>query len=361
MAIYKGRSPGTWRVVVWAKNRSHERIVEGKKSDAEAYEAKLRLELAAQRKVATRTAPSFSSFCASHYRPHAERHLGNRTWRTVRIYQVATLESFFGEMKLTEISTEEVESYKRVRLKDVGPSSVNNELRVLRTILNWAKACGFPIPDIVVKKLPTHSGRVRVWSTDQCHRMYASAHTVDDMLERMLVFLVNTGCRKGEAIVAEWSWVDRNGQMLRIPVNEFWHPKSGRPREIPIGTALERLLAGAPAHPTWLFPNQLGARYAQFPKDLFWRARDAAGLEGGVHTTRHTYASHFLSTTPDLFLLAQVLGHSHQRVTELYSHLLPEHLKRARNAVNLLPKTMARAMAKPTRKPKTPQKTALRH
>jgi hypothetical protein len=32
--------------------------------------------------------------------------------------------------------------------------------------------------------------------------------------------------------------------------------------------------------------------------------------------------------------LAQVMGHSDITVTKLYSHLLPDHLERARNAVN---------------------------
>src|SRR5437016_440027 len=53
----------------------------------------------------------------------------------------------------------------------------------------------------------------------------------------------------------------------------------------------------------------------------------------GPHTLRHTFASHFLKQVPDLFLLARVLGHSYTRVTRLYSHLLPEHLARACNAV----------------------------
>jgi len=50
---------------------------------------------------------------------------------------------------------------------------------------------------------------------------------------------------------------------------------------------------------------------------------------------RHTYASHFLSAVPDLFELARVLGHTHVRITELYTHLLPGHLERSRNAVTL--------------------------
>ena len=59
----------------------------------------------------------------------------------------------------------------------------------------------------------------------------------------------------------------------------------------------------------------------------------APALKGGPHKARHTYASHFLRTRPDLFLLGRVLGHSHSRVTELYGHLLPDHLAEARNVV----------------------------
>ena len=40
---------------------------------------------------------------------------------------------------------------------------------------------------------------------------------------------------------------------------------------------------------------------------------------------------------PDVFLLAKLLGHSEARTTKLYSHLLPDHLARARNAVSLAP------------------------
>jgi integrase len=82
-----------------------------------------------------------------------------------------------------------------------------------------------------------------------------------------------------------------------------------------------------------VFATQDGRRYESWPKRKFDRARKAAGLQGGPHTLRHTFASHFLKQVPDLFLLARVLGHSDARVTRTYAHLLPDHLARARNAV----------------------------
>jgi hypothetical protein len=49
----------------------------------------------------------------------------------------------------------------------------------------------------------------------------------------------------------------------------------------------------------------------------------------------HPSGHRFRGGCPDLFLLARILGHSHTRVTEIYAHLLPDHLRRARNGVDV--------------------------
>jgi len=95
-----------------------------------------------------------------------------------------------------------------------------------------------------------------------------------------------------------------------------------------------------------VFSTRDGNRCAFWPKLQFDRARKAAGLKGGPHTLRHTFASHFLKQVPDLFLLARVLGHSDTRVTKLYAHVLPEHLARARNAVRFGPPVRSTAKEK---------------
>lgn len=38
--------------------------------------------------------------------------------------------------------------------------------------------------------------------------------------------------------------------------------------------------------------------------------------------------------TKDLFLVSKILGHSHTAITEIYAHLLSDHLDRARDAVS---------------------------
>ena len=339
MPIYPGRKPQVWRVIVTANGRNFEESFHGTRAEALEHEAHMRLAIGAHgRQTPARIAPLFSTFCVDEYAPYARAHLGAATWTKVRRYQVATLAEFFGAYRLTEFSTALVDAYKAHRRRTVRPSSVNNELRVLATMLRWARDDrDLPVATFKIRKLPVSGERrVHAWTAAEVGALYAAARATDPGLLPMIVFLLNTGCRKGEAIAAERTWVDPGARMLRIPVTEFWRPKSGKPREVPIGDALAPLLRAATGA-RWLFPNANGERFVEFPNKRFAAIVRAAALTGGPHTCRHTYASHFLRAVPDLFELARVLGHSHVRITELYTHLLPGHLDRARNAVNLAP------------------------
>ncbi len=343
MPIYPGRRAGTWRVTIY-KGRQYEFVVEGTKAEARSFEARKRLDLDAGGKPSTRAAPTLRAFCVEVYAPHAERHLRESTWKKVRAYQIATLCSLLGRWKLSALPADAIEDYKRARLsarwrgKPIKPSAINNELRVLRTVLNFAADLGYPVAPVKWKRLPVRgASRVSVWTAAEVARLFAMAQRLDPDLVPMLVFLINTGCRKGEAIAAEWTWVDETAAMLLIPSNDVWRPKSGKPREVPISDALAATLRGLPRSSPFLFPARGGGRYVEFPKDRFSRVREAAKLKGGPHSARHTYASAFLARVPDMFLLGEILGHSHERVSALYSHLLPDHLDRARNAVDFAP------------------------
>lgn len=375
MAVYpkkrNGKAvPNLHRVVIWEKNRRHEKLVEGTKKDALAYEARFRLELEAAPRVAVaRAGETFSAFCVNRYRPHAETHLRASTWK-VRVYHLATLAEHFGDAKLTAIGTEDVEAFKLKRKREGRmPRSINNELAVLRAVLAYARKIPVPVATPTIEDLPVVGrGRVTFWTDEQMAMLFDAIEEHAPDIMGPVVFLANTGCRKGEAIAAEKPWINQKRGLVEIPVNEAWQPKDNEPREIPISDALRPWIDRAMLKPgRWLFPSsrheggQPPQRFAYWPKRSFDRARKLAGrcdkcraldpkgergtrckdcapqLRGGPHTLRHTFASHFLAACPDMFLLAQVLGHSETRTSKIYAHLLPNHLERARNAVNLSP------------------------
>ncbi|HET6613232.1 MAG TPA: tyrosine-type recombinase/integrase [Kofleriaceae bacterium] len=349
MAIYK-LGPEKYLVRIYFRGKPRSKVVNGTKRDAEKFEAKWRLELEAQDPGEYRTAPPFSDFCAGRYRIHAENHLKAKTWAN-RQYQIATLIEFFGTKPLDRISAAEVERFQNWRLKTpspprkeggepriAGPAKVNDDTKVLKAILRYAISQNIPAIVPKIKPLPERKkkGRVKVWTEDEVMALYKEVQKSSPELLGMVAVMVNAGLRKGEVLALEWSCVDLDRGFLKIYPNDEWQPKNNEPREVPIGRAALPWLSG-PQRGRFVFPvtrgNRKGQRYATWPQNQFDRARKAAGLEGGPHTCRHTYASHFLAACPDLFLLAEVLGHSHTRVTALYAHLLPDHLERARDAV----------------------------
>jgi integrase len=219
----------------------------------------------------------------------------------------------------------------------------------------------------VVKDLPVRRRqRLKFWDARQVELLLGAVAEHSASLYWITLFLLETGCRKGEALALEFNDVDLKRALVRIQPNEEWQPKDNEAREIPLdpkGLLFQWLKSEATSGRRFVFVsrNKSDGReplpFAFWPQRKFDRARRAAGhlaecedckkrssesatiacskhgLVGGPHTTRHTYATHFLARVPDLYLLGTILGHSHERVTKLYAHLLPDHLDRARGAV----------------------------
>jgi hypothetical protein len=90
MPVYRAGT-SKWRVRIWKAGRRRDWIVSGKKSDAEAFEARKRLELEASDPGELRVAPGFLTFSAVSYTPHAKAHLRASTWSTRRYHLVTLL------------------------------------------------------------------------------------------------------------------------------------------------------------------------------------------------------------------------------------------------------------------------------
>lgn len=350
MPVY--REGKLWRVKVWKDNRPKSWKVRGSKADAEAFEARKRLELDALPESRT-AAPTFLRFLLDEYLPHAELRLKDGWLRNQR-YTLATLAAELGPLPITDITGAVLEGYASRRIKtpsipqkgkkELRPPSavtVNNDMRVLRRVLSYARERGHLAAVPKWQALPERGGggRAHAWSNEQVAALYDACAKLSKELLPIVVFLANTGCREGEALALTWAHVDLERGLIKIWPSKAWQPKSGRPREVPIADALLPWLK-LPRSSPYVFPVLHGRGRGQgrrsWPARLFNQARAAAGLEGGPHTLRHTFASHFLAAMPDLSLLAEVLGHSDIAVTRLYKHLLPDHLSRARNAVQMV-------------------------
>ncbi len=393
----------------WPRNKHHvvakvstlrsDRIFYGSRAEAKLLESNLRLELetkAAANRSSGRPSKSvekpFLNFCLDQYAPHARLHVQASTWST-RKFHVNNMIEFFHDKKavlFSEITTELLDEYKLWRMtprtivktvkdKKTGEEiekrtrvvatgrTVNNELKTFSTMRTYAAdSLGIKI-DVKIKSVPERGkGNVEAWTSDELQRLYAACER-DRRGRRLLpilVFLVNTGCRKGEAIHAERKWVNlerKNSKgepapILNITPNPHWQPKNGKPRDVPISDALlpflERARGGSSPYVfTWSRKNAPEKRfpYRSFPNKTFRRLVEAAGLSGGPHRLRHSFASAYLAKDPNMWMLSGLLGHGHEKVTKLYTHFLPDHQEGARNKVNLGPAVGPAALEAATR------------
>lgn len=339
MGVYPGRKPGDWRVTAPKKGKQIERAFKGSKAGARRYEAQLRLEVDARPCSEARAGTTLAQLVVR-YSEHAKRRLGRQTCR-VRTSQLANVLEAMGEVKLHELTSAHFEAYQDSRIDDgVESSTINNECRVLKTVLRWAGTQGHEVGCCGVKPLKQTKERPRAFTEPEVQALYSSARVKARHFVPILIWLANTGMRRGEAIAARWEWIDWSADMIRIPATRYWKPKSGKPRDVPIGDAVRTLLQARRERGP-IFETRNGGAYACWPKDMWERTRDHAGIEGGVHQLRHTFASHYLANGGTIDVLAELLGHSTTRTTELYAHLLPGRLECARNVVNLAPKLKA--------------------
>lgn len=146
-----------------------------------------------------------------------------------------------------------------------------------------------------------------------------------------LLFMLFTGCRRGEALNAKWAQFDLE---RRIWTKASSETKQRREHRVPYSTAVAEILERrrAETEGTHIFPGRLGAPLTEVRKT--WQsACKTAGLNGvRVHDLRHTFASLVASTGQSLLVVGELLGHSTPQTTKRYAALYDEILRNATEA-----------------------------
>lgn len=177
-----------------------------------------------------------------------------------------------------------------------------------------------------------------VLSRDEVMRLFAHCKNIRD--RTILETLYASGLRLSELCALTISDIESAPDRMCIKVR---HGKGGKDRYTLLSPRLLDSLrlywrAFRPRH--WLFQNRSGngpIRDQQVQR-LYYTVRDEAGLPkgGGVHTLRHSFATHLLESGVDLFTIQSLLGHGHISTTMRYLHLAQSRLTKTASPLELL-------------------------
>jgi integrase len=232
----------------------------------------------------------------------------------------------FFKCLLTAIGIERVTQYRTMRLHKAAPGTVKKEMSVLRHIMEKAVQYGRVDANSVKKvKFPKEPpGRVRWLDT---HKEWPRLLIkLPSHMRAVVVFLVNTGCRRRETLQLKWDDVNLEQGFALVRKD-----KRGKTKVVPLNSAAREVLKSLPRLTDFVFP----AIDEDYLSQCFREACRSAGIMNfRLHDLRHSFASELAMRGESVLTIRDLLGHSDTRMASRYSHLAASHLLRAAESVS---------------------------
>lgn len=226
------------------------------------------------------------------------------------------------------------------------PSSIKYAFAVISQIWNLAKRERLVIGDSPTKlvALPKRDNRRgRFLNQDEAKKLLAALKVKSIHTHDMALLALYCGLRFGEIAALTWRDVDLQGGTLSIR-----DPKARTDRVAFITATVRAMLEerlelsdeqGDRAD-SLIFKDRHGSRMVAV-SDTFTRLVDKMFNVGVTdsrqkvcfHTLRHTFASWLVQRSVDLYSVKELMGHASFKMTQRYSHLSPDGLRKAAAAI----------------------------
>jgi site-specific recombinase XerD len=236
------------------------------------------------------------------------------------------------------LTTEEIEAYHLHLIVErrLAYASVNQSACACRFLFDKVlrrPLCRFDIPMAKVPKtLP------RVLSREEVTRLFEA--TPNLRARALLMLTYAAGLRVSEVCALQLADIESAPDRMCIKVRQG---KGGKERYTMLSPLLLQTLRDywLQYRPrTWLFPNPSGTGPIDIKvaQRIYGAARDRAGLgrNGGIHTLRHSFATHLLESGADIHTIQRLLGHGHVSTTMRYFHLAQNKLTGTASPLELL-------------------------
>ncbi len=241
------------------------------------------------------------------------------------IKKLQWLHPYLGDKTLDVITLDVIDVIRQARLKDVGKSTVNRYLALVRSILIRARDEWEWLDKVPkVRLFKESAGRERALSFEQAGLLL---NELPLHQREVVLFALATGLRQSNVLNLEWSQVN-------LDLRHAWilgsQSKNRHPISVPLNeVALSVLVRQVGKHPQRVFTYQ-GKPIKAANTHAWQHALKRAGIENfRWHDLRHTWATWQRQAGTPTHELQKLGGWRSSVMVERYAHLSPDHLATA--------------------------------
>ena len=237
----------------------------------------------------------------------------------------------FATRPLGQITRAEIEAWRRERMSKCRPATINRDLSRLRHMLNiaveWELLEESPMQGI--KFLRENNARTRYLSLEECQRLIASC--MAPHIRAMVSVALHSGMRLGEILNLRWYDLDFSSGFILVRDS-----KNGESRHVPMDATLFALFRAYPHRlgTDLVFSSPAGGHIVDVRTGFLNSCKRAGLIDLHFHDLRHTFASQFVMSGGDLYILKEILGHKSITMTQRYAHLSPTYKIKAIDRMN---------------------------
>ena len=239
----------------------------------------------------------------------------------------------FGSRPLRQITRAEMETWRRKKMTTCRPATINRDLSRLRRMFSLAVEWELleESPMAGIRFLRENNARTRYLSLEESNRLIASC--IEPHIRALVTIALHSGMRLGEILNLRWHDLDFAAGFILVRDS-----KNGESRQVPTDATLSALFRAYPHRPSTdlVFSSSSGGHIVDV-RTGFQNAGKRAGLiDLHFHDLRHTFASQFVMSGGDLYILKEILGHKSITMTQRYAHLSPTYKVKAIDRMNIL-------------------------
>jgi integrase len=272
-----------------------------------------------------------------------------KSWKTHGHIWAKHVLPFWGDLTWDQCTLAKADEYRTHRRsmisertkKLIKAASSNRELRGVQACLSWSVKRGLIPRNPLTGLQDEREIHDRDFAITQ-EQFLAIVEKARPFLQHFLVVLYETGCRRDEIRMLEWSEVDLAAGVIRLP----WHrTKAKRDRVITLSTAAMITLERIPAFKDvpYVFVNPVtgkGPITKSTLCDWFVEARTAAKVTGPkgqpvwLHTLRHSWATDMATMGLNIPTLMQMGGWADKKMMDKYTNITERHTGAARTQMD---------------------------